>query len=174
MDRLDKISTATIVILVCISMWLITWQALKPESEPSPAGTRSENIRFINPALDQKIQVARNLLLNNSQGESEKLLQELVAEFPYEGRLYMLMGDLYLRKQLPLEAMLEYRKAVDLNPDFLDKKTKLFEGKKIKNTLLEAKEKILAGLANDPGNEKLKEQRKVLYYMQRKVAGSCG
>ncbi len=174
MDRLDTISAAFIVILACIAVFLIVHQVTHPEPEQEWAAKKGEAVRIINPEFDQKVKVAKNLIENNNLDDSEKLLNDLIAGFPYDGRPYILRGDLFMRKQLPIDAMLEYKKGVDLNPDFLDKKTKLFQGKKIKITMQEAKTAIFSGLERDPANEQLRQHRKTLYYMLRKIAGSCG
>jgi hypothetical protein len=70
--------------------------------------------------------------------------------------------------------MESYRNAIDLNPDFLDKNTEVFQGKKIKATVLEAKAFIDKDLAANRVNGDLREKRKTVYYMLRRIAGSCG
>jgi hypothetical protein len=86
----------------------------------------------------------------------------------------MMLGDLRMRQQIPIDAMLAYKEAVDLNPDYLDKKTPDFQGKKIKNTVKEAGSLIEAALKNSSGDKELQAHRKAVYYMLRKIAGSCG
>ena len=71
--------------------------------------------------------------------------------FPYEGELYMLKGDILVRRQQPVAAMYAYKEAIGLNPDFLDKKTRQFQGRKIKNTVEEALTAIESGLRAQPG-----------------------
>ena len=70
--------------------------------------------------------------------------------------------------------MYEYKEAISLNPDFLDKKTKEFQGKKIKVTVEEAMTAIETRLQNNPGDDQLKDHRQTVYFMKRKLAGSCG
>ena len=86
----------------------------------------------------------------------------------------MLKGDILMRRQQPIAAMYEYKEAISLNPDFLDKKTKSFQGKKIKVTVDEAMAAIESGLNQNPGNSQLKDDRQAVYFMKRKIAGSCG
>jgi hypothetical protein len=84
------------------------------------------------------------------------------------------MGDLMMRKQKPVAAMYSYKEGVDLNPDYVDKKTQLFQGRKIRNTVKEAKEIIETALSKHPGDKEMKEAKKSLYYLLRRLAGSCG
>jgi hypothetical protein len=85
----------------------------------------------------------------------------------------MVLGDIYMRKQQAVRGVLEYREAIDLNPDYLDKKTPLFQGKKLKVAVREALTEIEEGLRRNPADESLKKGRKALYYLQRRIAGSC-
>ncbi|MFC1524651.1 hypothetical protein ACFL6N_07665, partial [Thermodesulfobacteriota bacterium] len=101
-------------------------------------------------------------------------IQELLSEFPYDGWPYMLQADLFIRRQQPMKAMFQYKDGVNFNPDFLDKKTELFQGKKIKVHLEEARVEIMNGLQNHPDDKVFKKSLKTYYYMKRKIAGSCG
>jgi len=133
-----------------------------------------QQARVFNPELDRKVKIAKDLLENNNLLKAEELAEVLINEYPYDGAPYIVIGDIALRKQDPVAAMESYRNAIDLNPDFLDKKTEVFQGKKIKATVLEAKASIEKDLVASPGNDDLRERRKTVYYMLRRIAGSCG
>lgn len=126
------------------------------------------------PELLNRINIARTLLREDNLEKSESLIRELMGQYPYEGELYMLQGDIMMRRQQPVEAMYAYREAIQLNPDFLDKKTEAFQGKKIKNTVNEAMTAIETALQTNPEDSRLQDDREVGYYMKRKIAGSCG
>lgn len=171
MDRLDKFSALAIVGLVLWGLFLIMTQS---GQQGEPRDTERVAVLVKDPALDNKIALAKTLLTGNSIDQAEKLLTELITDYPFESAPYVLSGDLHLYRQDPVGAMLEYRKAVDLNPDYLDKKSELFQGKKIKKTVEEARAVIETGLAANSSNEALLAARKEYYYMLRKIAGSCG
>ena len=172
MDRLDKFSALAITALMLWGVFLIITQSGN-QGEPRET-ERVAAVLIKDPALDNKIALAKSLLAGNSIDQAEKLLAELVSAYPFESVPYFLNGDIHLYRQDPVGAMLEYRKAVDLNPDFLDKKSELFQGKKIKKTVEEARAVIESGLAANSGDEGLLAARKEYYYMLRKIAGSCG
>lgn len=172
MDRLDKISTFAITGLVLWAVVLVVVQTGQIE-ERRELPPQSAVLR-VDPALEKRIALAKTLLSDNNLGQAEKLLAELIAAYPFEAVPYLLSGDLHLHRQDPIGAMLEYRKAVDMNPDYLDKKSELFQGKKIKKTVEEARTAIESGLAAKPNEAGLIDARKVYYYMLRKIAGSCG
>ena len=109
-----------------------------------------------------------------SLDKAEALVREVISKYPYEAELHMVLGDIFMRRQEPVKAVLEYKEAVDLNPDYLDRKTPLFQGKKLKLIVKEALSEIEGRTKAGPGNELLKKYRKDIYYLQRRIAGSCG
>lgn len=174
MDKLDRWTTFAVTVTLLYAAFLLFM--VPRQSEPGQGGNRRQTVHqyIINPELDKKIQIAENLLIQDNLEKTEMLINSLIKEFPYEGKLFMLKGDLLMRRQQPVAAMYQYKEAIGLNPDFLDKKTKLFQGKKIKVTVEEAMAAIESGLRQQPGNNQLKDDRETVYYMKRKLAGSCG
>ena len=172
MDKLDKLSLLAIIILVVSASFLVAVNA--DDAQDRDQFVVQQQMRVFNPELDKKVKVARNLLENNNLLKAEELATVLISEYPYDGAPYMVIGDIALRRQDPVAAMESYRSAIDLNPDFLDKKTEVYQGKKIKATVLEAKVSIEKDLAASSGNGDLREKRKTVYYMLRRIAGSCG
>lgn len=160
--------------MIALALWalaLVAVEAQKPDQRREKA---QQAVVRVDPALEKKISLAKTLLADGNLEQAEKLLAELTLAYPFEGVPFLLQGDVHLYRQDPLGAMLEYRKAVDLNPDFLDKKAALFQGKKIKKTVEEARAAIESGLAAKPDDAALIAARTVYYYMLRKIAGSCG
>ena len=174
LDSLDKIAGSVIIIIFIAAFFIITNHSGEQNGpDHIRAGTRQAVI-IISPEFDNKIKLAKTLLTTGNLVKARELIDGMIKDYPYDGRPYMLLGDLYIHDQEPVTAMLEYRKGIDLNPDFLDKKTPLFRGKQIKGVLNEARQIINAGLEKKPGDPELKQQLETLYYMLRRVAGSCG
>jgi hypothetical protein len=174
MDNFDKMISGLLLVLVtCTTALIFTGkddsQATGNENRQLPARQH-----VTHPEFDNKISLAKKIMAENNLEKTETLVDLLISQFPYEGEPYFLRGDLLVRRQQPIAAMHEYKSAVELNPDFLDKKTPLFQGKKIKFTLQEAMTAIETGLQQEPGNMQLKNDRKIFYYMKRKLAGGCG
>ena len=174
MDKLDKLTLVGVTLLVLYASALLFMSSGQSQADKGKKRIESAHQYFINPELDKKIQLAKNLMAQDNLEKTELLVDSLVGEFPYEGKLYMLKGDILMRRQQPIAAMYEYKEAVSLNPDFLDKTTKLFQGKKIKVTVEEAMTAIDSGLQQDPSSSQLKNDRQTVYFMKRKIAGSCG
>ena len=174
MDRLDRISIWAIAILIITSFALISGHM----GEARPDRNLQQRAAASNGAatggeIAGRVNLARNLMEAGNLAKAEILVRDLIQNYPYEGEPRMVMGDIFMRRQDPIRAMLEYREAVDLNPDYLNKKTPLFQGKKLKIAVREALAKIDEGIRQNPADEALKKDRKTLYYLQRRIAGSC-
>ncbi|MBW2502344.1 MAG: hypothetical protein JRD39_05325 [Deltaproteobacteria bacterium] len=172
MDRLDRISLFAIVLLAVAASFLLAVHA-------GDAASRERYVErppapVFNPELDKKIRVARDLMENSNLAKSEELATLLLQDYPYDGKPYMIIGDIRLRQQDPVGAMESYRSAVDLTPDFLDKKSELFQGRKIKAAVQEARALIEKELQAGAATGELAAKRKTVYYMLRRIAGSCG
>ena len=190
MDRLDRFSIWAIVALIIGSSALINYHTgeARPERRglslftnsrwyTTDAAERSRKMGTVPGApaeAEGMIRTAKNLLEEGSLDKAEALVKELVLKYPYEGGPHMIMGDIFMRRQEAVKAIFEYKEAVDLNPDYLDRKTPLFQGKKMKMTVGEALTEVENKIKADPGNELLKKYRKDIYYLQRRIAGSCG
>jgi len=176
MDRLDRISIWAIVLLVISSSALISHhmgEARPRENRDRPHFIRNK-MGSVPIFSEGMIRTARNLMDGGSLDKAEALVKELIHKYPYEAETHMVMGDIFMRRQEPVKAVFEYKEAVDLNPDYLDRKTPLFQGKKLKMIVKEALSEIENRTKADPGNETLKEHKKSIYYLQRRIAGSCG
>jgi hypothetical protein len=175
MDKLDKLSAVAITVLVLWMLVLVVQEKNRPVPDQDAEIARKEAAarRYFDPAYDKKITLAKKLLIANNIDSVTKIVDEMILAYPFEGMPFMLKGDIALRRQEPIAAAIEYRKAVDLNPDYLDKKAEDFQGKKIKKTVEESLSLIELALKNGDLSSEMKENKQVMYYMLRKIAGSC-
>jgi tetratricopeptide (TPR) repeat protein len=173
-DRLDRLVIIGVAVIVLAGSVLMVSHSGQGGPASGIVGGPRQAVVIISPEFDHKLKVAKTLLNSDDLAKGRELIDQMIEDYPYDGRPYMLLGDMYVRRQQPVSAMLEYRRGVDLNPDFLDKKAELFRGKQIKNILEEARRAIFGGLERKPEDPQLKEQREIFYYMLRRVAGSCG
>lgn len=175
MDRFDRLAIAALAALLAASTAVIYDH--RGEAGPVSAGPL-QAAAPASPAdraeLERAEKLARNLLDAGNLTQAEPLVRELVRAHPYQGGPHMLMGDLFMRQQDPVQAMAAYRRAVDIEPDYLDRKTPLFQGKKLKNAVSEALAEINSRLKQNPGDALLQREKKVIHYLYRRIAGSCG
>lgn len=174
MDRFDHFTLLALLVVALAVGGLLFGHRGAVEAGDLRQARLAAMVRPVDPQLDKKLDIAGNLLAAGAMAKAKGLLTSLEKQHPYEGRVFMLMAEYYIHRQQPIQAMLEHRKAIELNPDFLDRKTAVFQGKVIKNNLKEAQALIEAGLKREPQDAKWQKYREVMYYMQRRIAGSCG
>jgi hypothetical protein len=174
MDWLDRLSLWAVVILVISSFALISGHVgeARPDRTIQQKSVAADHA-VINGEVDSRIRVIKTLMETDNPGQAEAMIKELLQKYPDQGQPHMAMGDLLMRKQDPVSAIFAYKEAVALNPDFLDKKTPLFQGKKLKSAVGEALVEIDKKIKLNPSDESMKSDRKTIYYLQRKIAGSC-
>ncbi len=176
MDRLDKISVLAIASLLISSfvVYHVHTEEAKPVRQMQQQLVVADNSASAE-ELRMKAKAIRNLMDAGNLVRAEVLTRELLQKYPFsQGEPHMLMGDLLMRRQEPIKAVHEYKDAIESNPDYLDKKTPMFQGKKLKVAVEEAMSDIKHRLMMNPGDESLKSEQKIIYYLYRKIAGSCG
>ncbi len=173
MDRLDIISAVILFGLI---------SALVYHSVDLPDEVRIKKGNVIKMAYSDvrlnesapMMKTLKNLIDAGNLEKAKTIAEELQSKYPYAGDIYMIKGDIMMREQDPIGAVYAFREAVDLNPDFVDKKTPDFQGYKIKVAIEETRELVSKKLLNDPGDGDAKKARKTMYYLLRRLAGSCG
>jgi tetratricopeptide (TPR) repeat protein len=174
MDWFDRISIGAIAALSVGTFVLVQGHRgeVKPDRDMQQRAPVAD--AAANGELAGKVRLIRNLIEASNLAQAESMIRELKQKFRYQGELSLLMGDVLMRRQEPVKAMHEYQEAIDLNPDYLDKKTPLFQGKKMKIAVGEALAEIENRIRQNPDNASLKQEKKVIYYLYRRIAGSCG
>ena len=172
MDNLDKISVLVIAVLTAILVTI--GMDYKSEAGSNSTEQKTRGMIRVSEIPSEEIERLKVLVTNNNIKKAEITVAALLEKYPYDGEPHMVMGDIMMRRQDPVAAMYSYREAVDLDPDYVDKKTPVFQGRKIKNTIDEAKVVINSGLTDSPDDEDMKKAKKTMYYLLRKLAGSCG
>jgi predicted Zn-dependent protease len=173
MDWFDRISIGAIAVLSVGTLVLV--QGHRGEVKPDQKLQHRAPVvdAAANGDLANNVRLIKNLIEAGSLSQAESMIRGLKLKFQDQGELSMLMGDVLTRKQLPVMAMHEYKEAIDLNPDYLDKKTPLFQGKKMKVAVGEALAEIENRISQNPDDASLKQEKKVIYYLYRRIAGSC-
>lgn len=174
MDKLDKFSIVFILIFIAAVAVVSAEYRIVPGKNINRSLTHTRDTAEADGIPDDQIKIIKSLIETNNFQKAEALLNELTGKYPYDGELHMLMGDVMMRKQDAVGAIYKYKEAVDLNPDYLDKKTAIFQGYKIKVAIDEAKARINETLSRKPDDHDMKAAKKNVYYLLKKLAGSCG
>jgi len=173
LDGLDRWAGGAIVVLGIVLLYLITVldTAATVNRQGPLAGPAAPPV---SPEYAARSKLAVQLLAAGNMDKLKPLVNELIAGYPYQSEPFILLADYHIRRQDPVAAMHAYRQALDLNLDYLEKKSPLYQGKKIRNIVREAEQQINLALAGNPGDQAMRENRQEVYYMLRKLAGGCG
>ena len=174
MDKLDKISVGAIILLgICVFLFANSFFVEKERNRKIQQVATTANSAAGNTEIEGKLKLIRNLIDSGSLDKAEMLANELTKKYPYEADTYILIGDMFMRRQDAIKAVHAYKEAIDLNPDYLDKKTSVYQGKKIKVAVAEASENVEKLIKLHPEDQSLKSEKRVIYYLQGKIAGGC-
>ncbi len=169
-DRFDLIMLSAAAILAAAAFALVMTGG---EQVPRAAAASRLKAEPPDPKVYQEIDTARNLMEAGQAEEAVKALVRISGANPAMSEPHALMGQSYARLLDYPAAMREYRMALVMDPDYADKKSKKFIGKRIKaavkDGMAEAKEK----LARDPDDHAARVALKDAYYLERMLAGGC-
>lgn len=173
MDRLDRFSIFAIIVLLLSSLALMTNHMGEARSDRDDYKEEASNATVVKSKIENEVKAIKVLIEGGKLSEAETLTKELLQEHPHEGEPRIIMGDIFMRKQEPIMAVLEYKEAIDINPDYLDRQTSVFQGKKMEVAVKEALSEIERNLGKNPEDALMKKHRKNIYYLQRRLAGGC-
>jgi len=172
-DGLDRWAGGAMLALAALLGYLIF--ALDTMAMPGlQTHLNTASTQTASPEYAAQLKTAEQLLAAGNMDKTKSLLDEMIAKYPYQAAPFMVMADYHIWRQEPIAAMHAFRQALDLNMDYLEKKTPLYQGKKIKNIVREAEAQIKLALAANAADPLMLENRKEMYYMLRKLAGGCG
>jgi tetratricopeptide (TPR) repeat protein len=96
------------------------------------------------------------------------LLKQMEPTSRTDAHLYFLQGKIYSKMKLYKEGISNFLKAVKYDPDYVDEGCVLYKGTLIKEVTLDA-----IDYYKDKKDEAGRDALKLVYAMQRRLAGSC-
>jgi tetratricopeptide (TPR) repeat protein len=176
MDRLDKLSIAAIAVFtLLIGGMLVNHEVTGTQHDnPSLAANEQKDSYALQMEIDKKIY--EEVISFKSKGlytEAMAELRDVMARYPEKPRSYVYLAQLYLEQGKLGDAIHHYRQAVEMEPDYVDDRTPLFIGDKIKGLVTEGREKFAREKALKPKDKRIKMALKDIYYLQSRLAGGC-
>jgi len=169
---INRITESLAVLCAIAAVIILARSATAPAMEDSLADTKVQAVA----GLDME---RFNTLLNearritDSNGDPGPLLQVLEGSFPGRHEVWALAARSAEAQGREGEALLDFARAVRLQPDYLDKRSALFLGKRIEALT----GKVMAGLDAARTSRVLdgaeKELLKTAYFLRRRMAGGC-
>jgi tetratricopeptide (TPR) repeat protein len=143
-------------------------------NNPSSEAEGGKNSYALQIEMDKKIY--KEVASYQKQGlysEAVTKLEDVMKKYPQRPRSHVYMAQLYLKQGELADAIHDYRRAVEMEPDYVDERTPLFIGDEIKEVVEEGREKFGREKALKPKDKKVSKALKDVYYLQSRLAGGC-
>jgi len=176
MDWLDKLSIAAITGLTLITVgMLVNHEITKtPHRNPGTAAKEQKDSYTLQMEIDKKIyQGVISYKKKGLYAEAMAELRDVIERYPEKPRSYVYLAQLYLEQGRLGDAIHNYRRAVEMEPDYVDERTPLFIGDKLKELVTEGREKFAREKALKPKDKRVKMALKDVYFLQSRLAGGC-
>ena len=177
MDWLDKIGIAAVAVLAVATVGMLSNHEISKRQHDNNPGRESEseeNSYALQMEMDKKIY--QEVASSQKQGlyaEAMAKLEDVIKKYPERPRSHVYMAQLHLKQGELADAIRDYRRAVEMEPDYVDERTPLFIGNEIKGLVVEAREKFAREKKLRPQDETVKIALKDIYYLQSRLAGGC-
>ena len=174
---LDSFTTVALTLMIAITAVMLIQQgtaAHLDEGAVVSGKEQAEEMYRQRLERDTKIyQDVETLFTEKKYAAAQDALQKVQEEHPDNPRSLIYQARLQYNTGKMVDAISSYRRAVDIEPDFIDNMTPLFIGKLIMEDLTASKEKLVREKRLRPKDKEIKKALDELLYLQRRVAGGC-
>ena len=176
MDWLDKLSLVAIAGFALITPGMLGNQEITKRRQHNPRTEAKEekNSYALQMEIDKKIY--HEVTSFKEQGlytEAMAKLKDIMKRYPEKSLSYIYLAQLDVKQGRLGDGIHNYRRAVEMQPDYADGKTPLFIGDKIKELVTEGREKFGREKQLKPKDKKVRKALKDVYYLQSRLAGGC-
>jgi len=174
-DWTDKLSVAAILGLTVITLGMLGNHEIAKKRDDNP-GLLLEDGAAYAAQIEADKKIYKEVVSYNEQGlysEAMTSLKAIIERYPDKPLSYVHLARLDLKQGELADSIQSYRRAVEMEPDYVDERARLFMGQEIKKVVKEGIEKLQREQALRPKDKRIKEALKDVYYLQRRLAGGC-
>jgi tetratricopeptide (TPR) repeat protein len=176
MDWLDRLSIAAIVVITIMVISMLANQEIMKgrQDNPDVEGKQDKSPYALQMEVDKKLY--QEVISYKEQGrypEAMAKLKAIMKKYPERSLSYVYMAQLYLKQGNLGDSIHNYRRAVEIEPDYVDKRTPLFIGDKIKQLVTEGRKKFGREKMLRPKDKDVRKTIDDIYYLQSRLAGGC-
>ncbi len=176
MDWLDKLSIAAITGITLITMGMLANQQIVKRRQNNPGVAAKDEKSSYSLQMEINKKIYQEFVSYKKQGlhtEAMAELKNIVKRYPAKPMSYVYMAQLFLKQGNMGDSIHYYRRAVEMEPDYVDQRTPLFIGDEIKELVEEGREKFGREKALKPKDNVVKKALQNVYYLQSRLAGGC-
>jgi len=170
-DRFDLIVLSAVFFLAAAALVL----GMSPGDEDVPRAAAASRLKAEppDPAVYQDIAAAQTLMASDQIDEAIEKLKGISVSNPAMSEPHALMGQGFARLLEYPSALREYRIALVMDADYVDKNSRKFIGKRIKSAVKDGMAGAKDALAKNPDDKAARATLKDAYYIERMLAGGC-
>jgi tetratricopeptide (TPR) repeat protein len=175
LDWTDKLSIGAIIGLTVITAAMMGNHELAKKREENPGLLMKDGAAYA-AQIETDKKIYADVASYNKQGRHTEAMSELknvMEKYPNKSLSYVYLARLYLDEGRLADSIHNYRRAVEMEPDYVDKKAPLFIGAEVRKVVREGVEKLQREQALRPKDKEVGEAIKDVYYLQRRLAGGC-
>jgi len=173
LDRFDILVVAAVLVLTAAAFTLGSRGAAGQQGRPTAAAAARAKASPPDPAAYQELTRANELISSDQVDEAVKSLKGLTAAHPEMSEPHALLGQAYARVLDYPSSMREFRTTLVMDPEYVDKKSGKFIGKRIKAAVKDGMAEARARLSKNPDDKTARATLKDAYYLERMLAGGC-
>ena len=177
MDWIHRITVGALAGLVLVTGWMLVEHEIASREAAALVPDSSQQLkRHYDRIQAENARIYAEVIRLQESGDYQAALDKLKeinknnAETAYgyvlEARLENKIGHL-------ARALHAYRKAVEKDPDYVDKNTPLFVGTEIMDIITASRSKLNRERKLRPGDTTIRTAINDIYYLQRRIAGGC-
>jgi len=169
-DRFDMVVNVAILFLVASTVYYGYAENSVASVKPASATVSSSSSE---PDIFPKISQAKAMIEAGQAKEAIGLLKTIAGRSPVLAEPHALLGQAYSRVFDYNSSIKEYRLALQIDPDYVDKKSDKYIGKRIAAAVKECKAQSNSTLRNKPSDLDARSALNDVSYIERMLAGGC-
>jgi tetratricopeptide (TPR) repeat protein len=171
LDRFDIINISAAALLAAGAVFCCVAGGNTAAAD-SIAAARSGRIKA-DPEMVPKIEAAQVLMESGQMREAARELKDVCRKDPFDASAHALLGQACSNLDDYPSALKQYRMCLELDADYVDKKSGKFIGNGIKCVLSECKPVLKSELSKNPGDKQASSAIRDVHYLERMLAGGC-
>lgn len=178
MDWLDRLNIAALVIISLFTTYMVVNNEIHKSKLPKgqKVNFAAERTQSFALQLEKEAEIykdIRALMEKKDYVHAISQLEEIVRKRPGLSRSYVHLAEISVARDRKFEALHHYKKAIELEPAYVDKKSPIKIGMQIKPLVAEMRVVLEKKIQEKPVSKETKEALKDVYYLQRRLAGGC-
>lgn len=177
MDFIQKFSVAALISLTVITAGMLVQHQVEIQQSAGTGDSLKVDLEkyYAAKIAANKVLYAEviKLLEQRQTAAAMERLAEIKAAHPDNPESFIFQAKLENRDGQIAAAIHSYRMAVDIDPDYIDKKTPVFIGDEIMQMITDTRSKLQREKKLKPDDKSIHLALEDIYYLQRRIAGGC-